>query len=152
MCVPDVSDPGEEDMPTEGKFEGHQEAVNAMQVHNGLLYTCSGDRTIRAFNLVVSPSYSHWSCSSKTDYWRRSHLSFHYYCSLCRVASVWLYLRVTAVKWIAWWCHLDVACISACTLDRVIRPSAVTTSRYWCVCSLSAVFFLSFCFLHFYLL
>ncbi|XP_056623775.1 zinc finger protein 106 isoform X2 [Triplophysa dalaica] len=48
----DVSDPGEEDMPTEGKFEGHQEAVNAMQIHNGLLFTCSGDRTIRAFNLV----------------------------------------------------------------------------------------------------
>ncbi|KAA0711415.1 Zinc finger protein 106 [Triplophysa tibetana] len=49
---PDVSDPGEEDMPSEGKFEGHQEAVNAMQIHNGLLFTCSGDRTIRAFNLV----------------------------------------------------------------------------------------------------
>lgn len=41
-------------MPTEGVFEGHQEAVNAMQIHNGLLYTCSGDRTVRAFNLVVS--------------------------------------------------------------------------------------------------
>ncbi|GAA6096561.1 zinc finger protein 106 [Tachysurus ichikawai] len=46
------SDAGEEDMPTEGPFEGHQEAVNGMQVHNGLLYTCSGDRTIRAFNLM----------------------------------------------------------------------------------------------------
>ncbi len=34
-------------------FEGHQEAVNAMQIHNGLLYTCSGDRTVRAFDLVV---------------------------------------------------------------------------------------------------
>lgn len=40
-------------MPTEGVFEGHQEAVNAMQIHNGLLYTCSGDRTVRAFDLVV---------------------------------------------------------------------------------------------------
>ncbi|XP_061890440.1 zinc finger protein 106-like [Entelurus aequoreus] len=34
-----------------GTFEGHQEAVNAMQVHNGLLYTCSGDRTIKALDL-----------------------------------------------------------------------------------------------------
>lgn len=68
MCgFTDVSDPGEEDMPTEGKFEGHQEAVNAMQIHNGLLFTCSGDRTIRAFNLVVSPSFCHRSCDSKTD-------------------------------------------------------------------------------------
>lgn len=48
------SDHGEDDLPTEGTFEGHQEAVNAMQVHNGLLYTCSGDRTVRAFDLVVS--------------------------------------------------------------------------------------------------
>lgn len=48
------SDHGEDGLPTEGTFEGHQEAVNAMQVHNGLLYTCSGDRTVRAFDLVVS--------------------------------------------------------------------------------------------------
>nr|XP_057933494.1 zinc finger protein 106 isoform X2 [Doryrhamphus excisus] len=34
-----------------GAFEGHQEAVNGMQVHNGLLYTCSGDRTIKALDL-----------------------------------------------------------------------------------------------------
>ena len=40
-------------MLTEGMFDGHQEAVNAIQIHNGLLYTCSGDRTIKAFNLVV---------------------------------------------------------------------------------------------------
>ncbi|XP_072545598.1 zinc finger protein 106 [Salminus brasiliensis] len=46
------SDPGEEEVPTEGSFEGHHEAVNGMQIHNGLLFTCSGDRTIRAFNLV----------------------------------------------------------------------------------------------------
>uniref|UniRef100_A0A8C2JNC7 Zinc finger protein 106a n=1 Tax=Cyprinus carpio TaxID=7962 RepID=A0A8C2JNC7_CYPCA len=53
VCVlSDISDPGEEEVPTEGEFEGHQEAVNAMQIHNGLLYTCSGDRTIRAFNLI----------------------------------------------------------------------------------------------------
>ncbi|XP_066526131.1 zinc finger protein 106 [Hoplias malabaricus] len=46
------SDPGEEDVPTEGLFEGHQEAVNGMQIYNGMLFTCSGDRTIRAFSLV----------------------------------------------------------------------------------------------------
>ncbi|KAM8916103.1 zinc finger protein 106 [Spinachia spinachia] len=46
------SDHGEDDLLTEGAFEGHQEAVNAMQVYNGLLYTCSGDRTIKAFDLV----------------------------------------------------------------------------------------------------
>lgn len=40
-------------MPTEGVFEGHQETVNAMQIHDGLLYTCSGDRTVKAFDLVV---------------------------------------------------------------------------------------------------
>lgn len=52
------SDAGEEEMPTEGLFEGHQEAVNGMQIHNGLLYTCSGDRTIRAFNLMVGSQHS----------------------------------------------------------------------------------------------
>ncbi|XP_031166138.2 zinc finger protein 106 [Sander lucioperca] len=46
------SDHGEDDLPTEGVFEGHQEAVNAMQIYNGLLYTCSGDRTVKAFDLV----------------------------------------------------------------------------------------------------
>uniref|UniRef100_G3NNH1 Zinc finger protein 106 n=1 Tax=Gasterosteus aculeatus aculeatus TaxID=481459 RepID=G3NNH1_GASAC len=52
-CASDASsDHGVDDMLTEGVFEGHQEAVNAMQVHNGLLYTCSGDRTIKAFDLV----------------------------------------------------------------------------------------------------
>ncbi|KAL3049608.1 hypothetical protein OYC64_008961 [Pagothenia borchgrevinki] len=45
------SDHGEDDSPTEGAFEGHQEAVNAVQIFEGLLYTCSGDRTVRAFNL-----------------------------------------------------------------------------------------------------
>ncbi|XP_061700758.1 zinc finger protein 106 isoform X2 [Syngnathoides biaculeatus] len=36
-----------------GIFEGHQEAVNDMQVHDGLLYTCSGDRTVKAFDLLT---------------------------------------------------------------------------------------------------
>ncbi|XP_036397703.1 zinc finger protein 106 [Megalops cyprinoides] len=46
------SEPGDDEEPTEGLFEGHQAAVNAMQIHNGQLYTCSGDRTVRAFSLV----------------------------------------------------------------------------------------------------
>lgn len=61
LCAPpprtssDVSsDHGDDDIPTEGAFEGHQEAVNAVQIHDRRLYTCSGDRTIRAFDLVVS--------------------------------------------------------------------------------------------------
>ena len=57
VCIssPELSsDNGGTEMPTEGAFEGHQEAVNAMEIHNGLLYTCSGDRTVRAFDLVVS--------------------------------------------------------------------------------------------------
>lgn len=55
------SDHGEDELPTEGSFEGHQEAVNALQVHNGLLYTCSGDRSVRAFDLVVSVAQRHAS-------------------------------------------------------------------------------------------
>ncbi|KAK7904539.1 hypothetical protein WMY93_017146 [Mugilogobius chulae] len=46
------SDHGEDDLPTEGVFEGHVEAVNSIQIHDGLLYTCSGDRTVRAFDIV----------------------------------------------------------------------------------------------------
>ncbi|KAK6304903.1 hypothetical protein J4Q44_G00254890 [Coregonus suidteri] len=46
------SEHGEDELPSEGVFKGHQETVNAMQVHMGLLYTCSGDRTVRAFSLV----------------------------------------------------------------------------------------------------
>ncbi|XP_068194735.1 zinc finger protein 106 [Antennarius striatus] len=46
------SDHGEDALPSEGAFEGHQEAVNSMHIHNGILYTCSGDRTVKAFDLV----------------------------------------------------------------------------------------------------
>lgn len=48
------SEPGEDDEPTEGSFEGHQAAVNAIQIFGNLLYTCSADKTVRAYNLVVS--------------------------------------------------------------------------------------------------
>uniref|UniRef100_A0A3B3IKD3 Zinc finger protein 106 n=1 Tax=Oryzias latipes TaxID=8090 RepID=A0A3B3IKD3_ORYLA len=47
------SDHGGDQGPTEGAFSGHQEAVNGMDIHDGLLYTCSGDRTVRVFDLVT---------------------------------------------------------------------------------------------------
>ncbi|KAL4656170.1 zinc finger protein 106 isoform X1 [Arapaima gigas] len=43
---------GDEEEPTEGSFEGHQAAISSMQIDGGLLYTCSGDRTVRAFDLA----------------------------------------------------------------------------------------------------
>ncbi|XP_037690126.1 zinc finger protein 106 isoform X2 [Choloepus didactylus] len=46
------SDPGDDDEPTEGSFEGHQAAVNAIQIFGNLLYTCSADKTVRVYNLV----------------------------------------------------------------------------------------------------
>lgn len=92
-CCPDVcSDPGEDDLPSQGAFEGHQEAVNAMQIHNGLLYTCSGDRTVRAFDLVVSdgPAAVHGLTPVHV---LSSELGPCY-----RLASVWACLRATAPK------------------------------------------------------
>ncbi|XP_034968144.1 zinc finger protein 106 isoform X1 [Zootoca vivipara] len=46
------SEPGEEEEPTEGAFEGHSASVNAIQIFGNLLYTCSADKTIHAYNLV----------------------------------------------------------------------------------------------------
>ncbi|XP_031790869.1 zinc finger protein 106 isoform X6 [Piliocolobus tephrosceles] len=46
------SEPGDDDEPTEGTFEGHQAAVNAIQIFGNLLYTCSADKTVRVYNLV----------------------------------------------------------------------------------------------------
>ncbi|NXG52794.1 ZN106 protein, partial [Psilopogon haemacephalus] len=46
------SEPGEDEEPTEGNFEGHQAAVNAIQIFGNLLYTCSADKTVCAYNLV----------------------------------------------------------------------------------------------------
>lgn len=62
------SDHVEDESPTEGTFEGHQEAVNAIQVHNGLLYTCSGDRTVRAFDLVVSVGRQRWFHTANSSF------------------------------------------------------------------------------------
>ncbi|XP_035242568.1 zinc finger protein 106 [Anguilla anguilla] len=47
-----ASEAGEEEEPSEGSFEGHQAAVNSLQIHGGQLFTCSGDRTVRAFHLA----------------------------------------------------------------------------------------------------
>nr|XP_023683250.1 zinc finger protein 106 isoform X2 [Paramormyrops kingsleyae] len=52
LCSDVSLEPGDEEELTEGLFEGHQAAISAMQIHNGLLYTCSGDRTVRAFDLA----------------------------------------------------------------------------------------------------
>ncbi|XP_075387217.1 zinc finger protein 106 isoform X2 [Tenrec ecaudatus] len=46
------SEPGDDDEPTEGSFEGHQAAVNAIQIFGSLLYTCSADKTVRVYHLV----------------------------------------------------------------------------------------------------
>ncbi|KAL8169473.1 UNVERIFIED_CONTAM: hypothetical protein K2H54_049972 [Gekko kuhli] len=46
------SEPGEDEEPTEGVFEGHAAAVNAIQIFGNLLYACSADKTIRTYNLV----------------------------------------------------------------------------------------------------
>ncbi|XP_059505318.1 zinc finger protein 106 isoform X2 [Stegostoma tigrinum] len=46
------SDGAEDDNPSEGIFEGHQASVNAMQIYNGHLYTCSADKTVRIYNLM----------------------------------------------------------------------------------------------------
>ncbi|KAM3917989.1 zinc finger protein 106 [Leptodactylus fuscus] len=47
------SDHGEEEQPTEGSFTGHQASVNAIQIFDGTLYTCSADKSVRAYNLVT---------------------------------------------------------------------------------------------------
>jgi len=55
LCSTEVSsEPGEDEEPTEGSFEGHLAAVNAIQIFGNLLYTCSADKTVCAYNLVVS--------------------------------------------------------------------------------------------------
>ncbi|XP_066487084.1 zinc finger protein 106 [Tiliqua scincoides] len=46
------SEPGEDEEASEGVFEGHSAAVNAIQIFGNLLYTCSADKTIHAYNLV----------------------------------------------------------------------------------------------------
>ncbi|KAM4690004.1 zinc finger protein 106 [Rhinophrynus dorsalis] len=47
------SEPGEDEEPTEGSFEGHKASVNAIQIFGGLLYTCSADKTVRVYNIMT---------------------------------------------------------------------------------------------------
>ncbi|XP_075927626.1 zinc finger protein 106 isoform X1 [Petromyzon marinus] len=37
--------------PSAGAFEGHEAAVSGVQIFEGMLYTCSSDKTVRAFDL-----------------------------------------------------------------------------------------------------
>ncbi|MEQ2188239.1 hypothetical protein GOODEAATRI_012971 [Goodea atripinnis] len=43
----------EEDEPSLGAFSNHAGPVHGLQIHDGRLYTCSGDNTARAYSLVV---------------------------------------------------------------------------------------------------
>ncbi|KAG8449516.1 hypothetical protein GDO86_016238 [Hymenochirus boettgeri] len=47
------SEPGDDEDPTDGNFEGHQASVNSIQIFGGQLYTCSADKTVRVYNLVT---------------------------------------------------------------------------------------------------
>lgn len=42
----------QDEEPSVGRFLGHAGPVHGLQIHEGLLYTCSGDNTARAFNLM----------------------------------------------------------------------------------------------------
>ncbi|KAM4014017.1 zinc finger protein 106 [Anomaloglossus baeobatrachus] len=48
-----TSEPGVGEQPTEGSFQGHQASVNGLQIFDGALYTCSADKSVRAYNLVT---------------------------------------------------------------------------------------------------
>ncbi|KAM4529250.1 zinc finger protein 106 [Fundulus diaphanus] len=43
----------EEDEPSLGAFSNHTGPVHGLQIHNGRLYTCSGDNTARAYSLLT---------------------------------------------------------------------------------------------------
>ncbi|XP_008300556.1 zinc finger protein 106-like [Stegastes partitus] len=46
------AEPVEDEEPSVGAFENHTGPVLGLQVHDGLLYTCSGDNTARAYSLA----------------------------------------------------------------------------------------------------
>lgn len=48
-----VLESGEDDEPSLGSFSSHAGPVHGLQVYDGLLYTCSGDNTARAYSLKV---------------------------------------------------------------------------------------------------
>ncbi|XP_073348470.1 zinc finger protein 106 [Pagrus major] len=49
---PECVEGAEEEEPFLGAFENHTGPVHGLQVHEGLLYTCSGDNTARAYSLM----------------------------------------------------------------------------------------------------
>ncbi|XP_077442744.1 uncharacterized protein znf106b isoform X2 [Stigmatopora argus] len=51
-CLKDVEFISEEDEPTLGAFSNHAGPVHDLQIHQGLLYTCSADNTARVYSLV----------------------------------------------------------------------------------------------------
>lgn len=131
LYFPDASsDHGEDEMPTDGLFEGHQEAVNAMHIHNGLLYTCSGDRTVKAFDLVVSCEWNNCcylpGCAWISIMEQRCNFAFLKFCR--RVINALVRSRVTAPKWAACWSQRLQACIIAFILVPVTRSYAATAS------------------------
>ncbi|KAF7662033.1 hypothetical protein LDENG_00247680, partial [Lucifuga dentata] len=52
LTPPASVEAAEDEEPSLGAFESHSGPVNGLQVHDGLLYTCSGDNTARAYSLV----------------------------------------------------------------------------------------------------
>lgn len=50
---PACLDAAEDEEPTMGTFQSHTAPVTGLQVHGGLLYTCSEDNTARAYSLKV---------------------------------------------------------------------------------------------------
>ncbi|CAH2329521.1 zinc finger 106 isoform X1 [Pelobates cultripes] len=46
-------EPGDNEEPTEGCFQGHSTSVNAIQIFSGLKYTWSADKTVHAYNIVI---------------------------------------------------------------------------------------------------
>lgn len=51
----------EDQEPSVGVFSNHTGPVHGLQVHDGRLYTCSGDNTARAYSLMVRSSGSKMS-------------------------------------------------------------------------------------------
>lgn len=49
---PEPGDVAEDEEPSLGTFEGHTGSIQGLQVHDGLLYTCSADNTARAYSLT----------------------------------------------------------------------------------------------------
>lgn len=59
-----ISECVEDEEASLGEFLNHTGPVHGLQVHDGLLYTCSGDNTARAYSLTVSGL---WSKTTYTD-------------------------------------------------------------------------------------